>query len=221
MPRVQIFKPFSSKCKRSEILVDHIKQILGLFVVKFSLRQIKFPHVVADISRVVVDVALSCRAKCLDSELLTFLHLCLVVSLHDWHRFACVDAVRLDTMAAKILDALNLVCLSFDRTLVRLHCFLNGFTDLAKSCVDSSHSDTRFRSFFDGSHQFVVLGIDGPSEGTVSYYAAHMRSKVNLHNIILAQYGCIADVRSPMSRTRVNTGSCWEGNTTVKAISLD
>jgi hypothetical protein len=162
-----IIQPSSAEGKRSKLAVDELEQFLGSRRPedgdqekgkrrggseqdqerkRMKMRMKRKPE--GDVGRVEAahvvtalasfsSIALSSGSEGLDGVNLSFLHLASFLALGDGDRLSSVDAVRLDTVAIEVGDALDLEDLPVDLDLSGLHHFLNGCSNLRETGVNS------------------------------------------------------------------------------------
>lgn len=147
MPWVKIFQPFSAKRQSTKILVDNAEKLLSRCISDWTFFEVEALHVVATID-ILPDVSLSSRPECLDSILLSFLHLVLIGALDNRHTLTRVNLVPLDAVTAKVLDRLNTICFALDFDFVRLHGFLNSLTDFAEPSINAGMANSSVSCVF-------------------------------------------------------------------------
>lgn len=94
-----------------------------------------------------------------------------------------MDSVLIDTVTTKVSDTLNLFNLSVDFNFIGFHSFLDGFTDVTKSDINTSGSDTGFSGILNSLQQHFVLWIEGDGEGRVNQPTVDVGSEIKFADI--------------------------------------
>ena len=161
-------QPFSSKSEGSEVFVDCSQKCFCLVISDCYIWFIKVLHVVAAIY-ILKNFTFTSRSESFNGILLSFYHFCFRATLYDRYTVSSVDLVSLHAVTTQILDCFDWVCLISNFNLVRLHDFLNFFSDIAKSNIDTCCFDSSIGSVFDCFEQIIIDWIESNSKCTISH----------------------------------------------------
>jgi len=217
-----LLEPLTTESKSAILAIDGVEEAASFAVTNGNrVIPVEITHVVTAVD-VFVDVALTGRAERLDSILLTLDHANVVLRvLYDVHRFAGVDFVAFHAVTAKVLDTFHWERLIANGHLVRLHRFLDLFTDLTEDGIDTGGLDTSLCRFLHSFDQWVVARVEGHGEGAVRHQTLNLRAIVDLHHVIGLEYSLITHIGSPMCSTVVQAGTCGERNSCIKSASFN
>mmetsp|Transcript_8318 Transcript_8318/g.20659 ORF Transcript_8318/g.20659 Transcript_8318/m.20659 type:complete len:370 (+) Transcript_8318:1018-2127(+) len=177
-------------------------------------------HVVAAL-QVLMHDPFAGRSEGLDGVQLSLLHLGLVAALDNGHTLSRMNLIRADRVSVEIPDRLDRVSLPVNLDFIRLHDLLNRGTNVAQAHVDACLPYSRVGGLLDGLGKVVVTRILVPRERTIDDPPVDVRSKIELHDVVLLQNGRVPRVRSPVRGHVVDAAAGWEGDSSVRVVVLD
>jgi hypothetical protein len=132
-----------------------------------------------------------------------------------------MNSIWSNRVSAQILDCFHSVSLVANCNLVRLHHFLNGFTNVAESYIDTSLLDAFIGCLLHSQQQIVVDWIECHSESAVDNMSVDLSSKIDFHHIIILEHCLITRVGGVVSSAVVDTAASREGNTLLDSIRFN
>lgn len=184
-------QPALAERQRAEVGVDQTQQVLGGLQAQWNIRLVKVFHVMAAI-HVIVHISLPCGAKRLDGVEFILFHASCLTSLHYGHCFTSVYSVGTNGVPVEIPDGFDLISLTVNFHLVRLHDLLNGLPNVTQPDVDAGSLDTRVGGLLHGLQQLVIAWVECQREGAVDDASVDVRAKIYLDYVVILQYGRIS-----------------------------
>ena len=123
-------------------------------------------------------------------------------------------------MAAEVLHRLDRICSISNFNLVGFHDFLDRLSNIAKSHINTCGLDSFLGRLFDGLEQWVKHGIKRHSKRTINNMTINLRSKIDLHDIVVFQDCVVSWVWRVVSGAFVNAAAGWESDALLYSICL-
>mmetsp|Transcript_16271 Transcript_16271/g.23969 ORF Transcript_16271/g.23969 Transcript_16271/m.23969 type:complete len:213 (+) Transcript_16271:562-1200(+) len=127
-----------------------------------------------------------------------------------------MNAVRPDAVSVQVSNTLDWKRLSIQLHLITLHHLLNGLANVTKTHVNSSRLDTSLSRLLHSFQQWIVSRIERNSKCTVNDSTVNLRTKVNLHHIIILQFSIIARIGSVMGSDVIDAATGGKANAATK-----
>lgn len=140
MPWVELFQPLASERQSAEVILYCVKQGFCIGISDYwILWRVKFHHVVTAID-IFINIAFSSATKSFNCILFSFFHFRSITILNYWNTFTCVNPVASNTVTTEVPNAFNWVCFVSDLNFIRLHSFLNLFTNVSQAHINTCRS---------------------------------------------------------------------------------
>jgi hypothetical protein len=197
------FNPTTTEGKSTELVVDLSKECLSFWISNGNFLGVKVLHIMTAIITI-VDSSFTSGPEGLNGKELAFFHPSCISAFDNRYTLTCVDLVGGNGMAAQILHTLYLKSFFSDSYLMRFHNFLDCFSNITQSHVDTSCLDALICSFLNSFQEWIELWVEGHSKCAIDNLAVYLSTEINLHHIIVVQNSLISWVWGVMSSARID-----------------